>query len=490
MTTKHISQSNRSFFQKRHTFFTTWEFVGMFILFFNISLFAQNPVNEFTNNTLHKNATISIQVKDLKTNKIIHSHRAGNAAIPASTMKLVTTATALELFGADYQFKTTLEIDGKITVDSILNGNLIIYGNGDPTLGSSKLGNINFLNDWLSAVRKAGIKQINGNIIADASAYDTEGVNPKWLWEDMGNYFASGAYGISYKDNIFEMELKSGTVGTTPEIVKITPSIPELTFNNYLKSTTIRFDSAYFYGAPFQNERSIYGEIPAYKPSFKIKGDIPCPGLILARDLAWKLKSSGIPISGNAIDEVYNSNKRSVIYTHLSPKLSEIIKEINVASNNHYAEHLFRHLALQSGKPASSGEAVKRIKNFWKSKDLPVDELFMYDGSGLSPVNAVSANFYVSLLTYMDKSKNNAVFRTSLPVAGKSGTLTNFLKNTALDGKVQAKSGTFNRVKSYAGYISSNGKQFAFAIIVNNPNVNSLSATTKKMEEFLLSISK
>ena len=128
MTTKHVSQSNRSFFQKRHTFFTSWEFVGMFILFFNISLFAQNPVNEFTNNTLHKNATISIQVKDLKTNKIIHSHRAGNAAIPASTMKLVTTATALELFGADYQFKTTLEIDGKITVDSILNGNLIIYG--------------------------------------------------------------------------------------------------------------------------------------------------------------------------------------------------------------------------------------------------------------------------------------------------------------------------------------------------------------------------
>ena len=90
----------------------------------------------------------------------------------------------------------------------------------------------------------------------------------------------------------------------------------------------------------------------------------------------------------------------------------------------------------------------------------------------------------------MDKSKNSTKFKSSLPVAGKSGTLTNFLKNTALDGKVQAKSGTFNRVKSYAGYISSNGKQFAFAIIVNNPNASSLSATTKKMEEFLLSISK
>ena len=416
---------------------------GLFLLFLVFSVSAQNPVTTFTNNNLHENANISLLVKDLKTGKVLYSHRAGSATIPASTVKLITTATALEILGADYQFKTTLEIDGKITSDSILDGNLIIYGNGDPTLGSSKLGNINFLNDWIIAIRKAGIKQINGDIIADNSAYDTEGVNPKWIWEDMGNYFASGAYGISYKDNTFEMELKSGAVGTTPEIVKITPCIPELTFKNYLKSTTIRIDSAYFYGAPFDNNRSIYGEIPANRPSFKIKGDIPRPGLVLARDFAWKLKSNGISVSGNTTDEA-QSSKRTVIYTHFSPKLSEIIKEINHASNNHYAEHLFRHLALQSGKPASSVEAVKRIKNFWRSKGLPVEELFMYDGSGLSPVNAVSANFYVSLLSYMDKSKNNAVFRASLPVVGKSGTLRNFLKGTPLDGKVQAKSGTFN----------------------------------------------
>ena len=393
------------------------------------------------------------------------------------------------MLGADYQIKTTLEIDGKITADSILIGNLIIYGNGDPTLGSSKLGNINFLNDWVDAVRKAGIKKINGDIIADASAFDTEGVNPKWLWEDIGNYFAAGAYGISYKDNTYELELKSGTLGTTPEIIKITPNIPDLTFKNYLKSTTIRFDSAFINGAPFENVRCIYGEIPANRPSFKIKGDIPRPGLILARDFAWKLKSSGISVSGNATDQV-KSNKRTIIYTHFSPKLSEIIKEINVTSNNHYAEHLFHHLALQSGKSASSVDAVKRIKNFWKSKGLPVEELFMYDGSGLSTVNAISANFFVSLLGYMDKSKNSSVFKASLPVAGKIGKPTNIPKGTALEGKVQAKSGTFSRVKSYAGYINANGKQLAFAIIVNNPNSSSTSATTKKMEEFLIAVTK
>ena len=489
MKIKHISQSNSYDFQKRHECVSIRRVVGVFMLFFNILLVAQNPVNGFFNNNLHRNATISLLVKDLKTDKVLHSHRAGNAATPASTVKLITTATALELLGADYQFVTTLEIDGKITADSILNGNLYISGSGDPTLGSSKLGDTGFLTGWTAAVRKAGIRQINGDIIADASAYDTEGVNPKWIWEDLGNYFAAGAYGLSYKDNTFEMELKSGAVGTTPEIVKITPDIPELSFKNYLKSTTIEFDSAYFYGAPYENQRSIYGEIPANRPVFRIKGDIPRPGLILARDFLWKLKSSGISVSGKATDEFLSVN-RKVIYTHKSPVLSLIIKEINTNSNNHYAEHLFRHLTLKNGKPVTTTAAVKRIRNFWQSKGLPVSELYQYDGSGLSPVNAVSANFLVSLLTYMDKSKNSTIFKSSLPVAGKSGTLTNFLKNTALDGKVQAKSGTFNRVKSYAGYISSNGKQFAFAIIVNNPNASSLSATTKKMEEFLLSISK
>ncbi len=452
---------------------------------------SQNPVSTFINNDLHKNANVSLLVKDLQSGKTLYSYRPNHATIPASTMKLVTTATALEMFGADYQFKTTLEIDGTISSDSILSGNLIIYGSGDPTLGSAKLGNIYFLEEWLSAVKKAGIKQINGDIIADASAYDTEGINPKWLWEDMGNYYAAGAYGISYKDNTFELELKSDAVGTTPEIVRITPNIPELTFKNHLKSTTIRYDSAYFYGAPFQNERYIYGAIPANRPSFKIKGDIPRPGLVLARDFAWKLKSNGVTILGNATDEfVVSTAERRVIYTHFSPKLSEIIKEINITSNNHYAEHLFRHLALQQGKQASNTEAVQRINAFWKSKGLPTEELFMYDGSGLSPVNAVSANFFVNLLSYMDKSKNAAVFRASLAVSGKSGTLRNFLKGTSLDGKIQAKSGTISRVRAYSGYINAHGKQLAFAVIVNNPNSTSTSETRKKIETFLINSAK
>ena len=450
---------------------------------------AKNPVYNFINNDVIRNANVSLMVKDLNTNHILYEYRPDNATIPASTMKLVTTATALEMLGPDFKFKTTLEIDGTINSDSILNGNLYIRGGGDPTLGSSIFPDSAFLKKWANAVKQSGIKRINGKVIADASLYDNQGINPKWLWEDLGNYYASGAYGISYKDNTYALQLKSSTPGTTPEIIGMNPVIPDIQFENNLKSTTIKSDSAYIYGIPTMNIRTLYGEIPANRSTFFIKGDIPCPGLLLARDFTGTLNASGISIRDSATDIVPEIKQRTVIYAHYSPELRAIIQEINVNSNNHYAEHLFRYLALQQDSVASSKGAVAVIKTFWKSKLLPVDELFMYDGSGLTPVNAVSANFFVSLLSYMNTSPYSSDFLSSMAVAGEKGTLSSFLKNTPLAGKVQAKSGSIHRVKCYAGYIYNKEKKLVFAVMVNNPNGN-LKAATKKIEEFLLSVTK
>ncbi len=455
-------------------------------LLFTLSTFAQSPADAFANDLLHRNANISLLVSDLSSGAKLHQHRAEKVAIPASTMKLVTTATALEILGPTYRFTTTLETDGNIQ-NGILHGNLYIRGSGDPTLGSAKMGDIHFLEKWVDAVKKAGIREIKGDIIADASIYDSEGINPKWMWEDLGNYYAAGAYGISYKDNTYFLELKSGAVGTRPEILKVTPNIPELKFDNRLASTTIRFDSAYIYGAPNSNERTIYGAIPANRASFTIKGDIPNPGLVLARDFAWKLKSSGVAVSGSATDQVKTGNRNS-IYTHQSPPLSEIIREINVTSNNHYTELLFRHLALQRSKVATTNHAIRVVQDFWRLKGLPINELKMHDGSGLSPMNAVSAQFFVNLLQYMSRSVHGHHFQASLPTAGSNGTVRNFLRGSALSGKVLLKSGSIGGVRAYAGYINSGGKRYAFAMIVNHPNATSTAPTTRKMEEFLLKI--
>ena len=459
------------------------------LLLLSIYLVAKNPVDDFVNNPLLENANISLLVKDLGTNKTIYQFRPSSSTIPASTMKLVTTATALELLGPKFCFQTKLEIDGTLNSNGVLNGNLYIKGGGDPTLGSEHLGDKAFLTKWVEEVKRVGIKKITGRIIADGTLYDNEGVNPKWTWEDIGNYYAAGAYGISYMDNTYQLVLRSGPEGSTPEILRIVPEMPAMTFENHLKSTAIEFDSAYFYGAPHSYLRSIHGEIPANRIEYIIKGDIPNPGLLLAEHFQEKLVENGITIHQLPSDVVPESSGRRVILVYESPQLSEIIKETNVHSNNGYAEQIFRYLATTKNTIASSNGAVQVVRSFWKAKGLPVDQLFMYDGCGLSPVDAVSSQFFVDLLIYMQTiSPNKEAFFNSLPISGKSGTLTNFLQKTALQGKVHAKSGTISRVKCYAGYVDTKEKNYVFAILVNNPNGTS-KAVNKKIEEFLLKLS-
>ncbi|MFT3753018.1 MAG: D-alanyl-D-alanine carboxypeptidase [Paludibacter sp.] len=185
-------------------------------LFPVLPVFAGNPVDDFAKSPLLENANVSLLVSDANTGQALYQFRPKSLATPASTMKLVTTATALELLGPDFCFETKLEIDGKVSADSILAGNLYIHGGGDPTLGSEKLGEKDFFPQWIQAVKNAGIKKITGQIIADATLFDDEGVNPRWTWEDMGNYYAAGAYGISYMDNTYKLVLQSGQEGTTP----------------------------------------------------------------------------------------------------------------------------------------------------------------------------------------------------------------------------------------------------------------------------------
>jgi len=463
------------------------KFILIYLLIFSVTLFGASPVDEFLNNNLLQNANVSLLVKDLNSGKNLYEFRSNNSAVPASTMKIVTTATALEILGAEFRFETCLEMDGSINVNGVLNGNLYIRGGGDPTLGSEKLGDKDFLNKWVVEIKRAGIKQISGQIIVDGGIYDNEGVNPLWTWEDIGNYYSPGIYGVSYLDNTCKVDFKSGKVGTTPLINKITPEIQGFTVDNNLKSTNIGFDSAYFYGAPHSYKRVVYGEIPANRNSFVVKSDMPNPGLLLALHLQQKLLENGFKFSTSPTDEFDPKIKRKLIYKQLSPTLKEIITETNFKSNNFYAEAIFRYLGTKYSTPAGTNLSIQVVRDYWKSKGLPVNQLVQYDGCGLSPADLVSANFFVQLLSYMNNSKNKDVFYNSLPVSGESGTLASFLKNSALQGKVHAKSGTITRVKSYAGYIDNNGKKYAFALLVNNANGSSY-AVTKKMEKFLLSI--
>lgn len=449
----------------------------------------QSAVEHFINAPNLKRANISLLVKDIETGEVVMQHRADKVTIPASTTKLVTTASALEILGPNFTFETKLQYSGTIE-NGVLNGNLYILGGGDPTLGSKFIGDSIFLENWVAAVMHLGIRKINGAIIADATIFDTEGIAPKWPWEDMGNYYAAGAYGISIYDNTYKLYLKSGSAGTTPEIIRTVPNMPELKFKLFLKAASNDEDSAYFYGAPFNNERSIYGTIPAHRESFVIKGDIPNPPLYSAQVFAKMLQEKGVIITKKPTTEVSDNLSRIDIFTQFSPPLKDIITNINFRSNNHYAEHVLRAISLESKKQGSIVNSVKAIKLFWRNKKLDVSGLIMHDGCGLTASNAISATFFVDLLIYEKlKSTHTSYFMASLPVAGQSGTIRSLLKDTRLEGKVKAKSGSIFGVQCYAGYILANNRQYAFAILVNNFSGNRRSVVNQ-IERLLLSVGK
>lgn len=428
-------------------------------------LFAQSPaaLTDFLQNKTLSHAAIGLKAVDLTTGKTIVSHNAQAALIPASNMKMITTATALDVLGEHFCFETPLLYDGNIENET-LTGNLYIEGNGDPTLGSeyTRDDKTLFLKIWLQALREAGIKHIKGDIIVLDQLYGYEGVSPKWLWEDMGNSYAPGIYGISVFDNMCRIYVRSSGSGSSPEILYTDPLI-DLSLTNELKASGSSSNESYVFGLPFSDKRRLYGNIPSNRASLAVLSDIPDPGLYLARYFRSYLQNNGIETDGLAT--TYRLHPKlpqagEKIALAVSPDLASIVRTVNVRSNNHYAEHLYKRLTIVNALD---------IPAYWKTKGLDADALFMSDGSGLSPSNAVSAGFILDILTYMDKKygRRGAFFK-SLPLAGKEGTVTSLLKNTSLEGKAHLKSGSFTHVQSYSGYVEKGNKLYAVSLIINN----------------------
>lgn len=448
-----------------------------------------------------RGASFSLVVKDVQEGRTVYSYDTDRLQSPASVLKTVATATALEILGEDYRYPTTLEYDG-ILENGTLEGNLYIKGSGDPSLGSSHFapGQNKFLSTWIAALQKAGIKHITGSVISDESIFDTEGVSIKWLREDMGNYYAPGSYGISIFDNMYKLSLQTGAAGTRPVLKGTEPDIPFIWFKNYLKAAPVSSDSAYIIGAPLDDVRYLYGVLPANREAYVLKGDIPDPALYLACYLTDQLQQKGIRVDGapscyriEVEENRWKKGERKEIVTTYSPTLREIASICNHVSHNLYADALVKTVGLQY-KPrrnemiSSFGRGVQVVKEYWEKKGLDVFPLRMNDGSGLAPADKVSAGFMGELLVYMaTESAVSDAFIASLPQAGIEGSVRNFLKGSKLQGKARLKSGGITGVRSYAGYITKDGKTYAVAVFSNNYSC-SMSRMTGALEKLLLQL--
>ena len=426
-------------------------------------------VNFLTSHPITGQANMSVLVQNLTTGEVIDSYRADHVVPPASVMKLLTTGAALETLGPGFRFPTILEYSGAIE-NGVLQGDLYIRGGCDPSLGWK--GRTGFLDRWVKAIQGAGIKRIEGAVIADMTMLDGEAQNPGWLCEDAGNYYAPGIFALNYYGNTMNIVLQSGEPGSTAKVVKTEPAVEDVYFINHVRCDKISYDGAFVSGLPYSRERYLTGAVPSNLGTFGVKGDLPNPGLLLARHLTTKLREAGIRVKRDAnylADYNPLTPARNELYIHYSEPLSEIIKETNINSNNLYAEAIFRYLGTRYTLPGSLHNSQDLLRDYWRRRGVAIQNAIIKDGCGLAPQDAVSAKTFVQLLIIMSRSDNKDAWMASLPVSGQTGTLKTLCPGTELEGRIHAKSGTIAGTKNFAGYIDMpNGDTWVFAILINS----------------------
>lgn len=439
----------------------------------------QRSLDRFLANEDIKNASVGIYAVNLNSGHIILDKNSNISIVPASILKLFTTATALEIFGDKKQFKTDLAYTGDITTNGVLNGNIYILGYGDPCLDSDNFNSHyntpkDMLLQWVDAIDRIGIKKINGGIFGVPVKFGKGIIPDKWMWEDIANYYGTVPSGLNYKDNEYRVHFRTGSYeGAKTEIIKIVPDDTGLRFENKVLSASRGGDRAYIYFNHGENNRIIRGTLPWKRSDFSIRGSLPNPELYIAQALTNQLQNAGIPVKDDPAVKEYsdNLNTGNIFFTTLSPPIQEIINITNQKSLNLYAEALALQLSDEQSK-----DFPDLITEFWQNKGMDIDGLYIVDGSGLSPANGVTPMQMVFLLDYMkNKSPYSNSFINSLAVSGESGTLARTFTHQNTKGKIKAKSGGMTRVRAYAGYMTlKNKNEIAFCIIVNNYNCSAL----------------
>lgn len=445
----------------------------------------QDEIEQFSTADGLENAAISFMAYNLDKDSSIATFNEFMALPPASTVKLFTTAIALEVLGKDYTPSTEIYIDGEVDTSGTLIGNLIVRSLGDASLGSRFFTDENtrddFLKEWIEKIKEKGIKSIQGRILVDGSLFDYHGVPDGWTWSDMGNYYGSGPSASVVYDNMTILHFStSNQLGGSTSIDSMTPPIPNINVYNQVTTYNSSRDNAYIYGAPYSYSRFAIGNLPRNRKNFEVKASIPDPELTLGQVFENALKQAGISISESAIgmrsvrmneesefDTPISYEKLDKIIVHHGKSVEELVYWTNLRSVNLFAEQLIYLTAFEANKSNSFRENMRYVNQYWES-NLGI-KMYQTDGSGLSRSNAFSANHYIELLKFMYKSKNFEVFDASLPVAGESGTLRSMARGQAAQGKLKAKSGSLNRVRAFSGYVDSkSGDKIAFSIIVNN----------------------
>ena len=419
-------------------------------------------VNTMMTDPVLKNATWGFVIYDPKTKKVISSYNENTPLVPASTTKLLTTETALNLLGENYRWNTQLEYSGTVDENGVLTGNLYIVGSGDPSLGTNKAGASSYreiIDTFKEALSTEGIKKVNGDIIIQTALFkgNISRLPENVVWLENNNYYLP--------------------VGATKEI---NPANERLIVKRAMPTESVK---KYFYVSPYTNQM-VYAE--KYEGDGVLTTKLPDAPAFLANSFRATLEKSGIAVTGKVQTKTVDGQpeSRKTINVYKSPTLADIVYYTNQRSDNSLAEALLKTVGYfkKGNQTPDSGREV--VTEHLKDVAFDFEGLNYMDGSGLSRNNKVTPISQVKYLTSLMGTKYYQTYFNSLPIGGQSGTLKKmFLENG--NGQVFAKTGTLNKVKTLAGYIKTNsGKTLVFSLLVNN-YAGSVDMVKKRMEQII-----
>jgi serine-type D-Ala-D-Ala carboxypeptidase/endopeptidase (penicillin-binding protein 4) len=404
--------------------------------------------------------------------------------MPASNMKILTLAVAAESLGWDYRFATTLEARGNIS-GGLLHGDLIVKSNGDPTMNTREGRGAAVFDQWAQSLRAAGIESIDGRIIGDDQAFDDEGIGAGWAWDYLQYDYAAPVGALEYNEDFATLTIAPASDSGGQPIVQL-QSGSGLELVNHAST------------GPAGSPNTIDYRRHLDRPVLEVTGSIPLggntdtrsvavvnPTVFYTHSLKRELSTRGIETSGPAVDfddvaaefasssatdHSANPLTSTVIAKTESPPLRDIATVLMKVSQNLYAETLLKAVgAMQGGLGTTEGGrvAAKKTLSEW---GITTDSYVMYDGSGLSRYNYLTAGTVIEVLLHMYRDpRHRDPFLAALPIAGKDGTIATRMRGTRADGNAIAKTGSISNARSLSGFVKTrDGEVIVFSILAND----------------------
>jgi serine-type D-Ala-D-Ala carboxypeptidase/endopeptidase (penicillin-binding protein 4) len=422
-------------------------------------------------------------VVDAATGATLYEQNAGKYFVPASNMKLFTTALALAKLGPDYRFHTTLETRGTISPEGTLTGELVLVGRGDPNLSNRRFPfelkeefdgpPEKVLIELADTLLAKGVKEISGDVIGDDSYFPRERYPSGWEIDDMVWEYGAAISAIVVDDNTVALTLTPGEKADDPVTALVAPATPDFAVENDVKTSpaTVKADLT-LTREPGANLVMVKGTLPAKSAPRKLVLAIEEPAQHAAVLLKRLLEERGVKVEGVARAQHEQStppDTATILAEHVSVPLGESVKLINKISQNLHTEMLLRTAARQNGPWNTPEDLVKFPAEFYAAAGIAPDDVIQTDGSGLSRHDLVTPRAIVSLLKYAQAQPWFDAYYNSLPVAGVDGTLEDRMKNSPVTGRIHAKTGSVEHVRTLSGFAETPGeRKLIFSFLSNN----------------------